>query len=74
MVSPSVGSEYHDVSRGFRVYNCKTFFRLNLYGRCTYTQKAFKNLAENSHIRITDIPIEIDGEENSKRAEWYLIF
>lgn len=62
IVSTIVGSEYHDVSCGFRAYNREALLRLNLYGKFTYTQETFINLAGNSHIKIMEVPIKIRGE------------
>lgn len=62
MISFIAGQRYYDVSCGFRAYNRETLLRLNLYGRFTYTQETFINLANNNHIRIMEIPVEIRGE------------
>lgn len=62
IVSFIVGSEYHDVSCGFRAYNREALLRLNLYGSFTYTQETFINLAGSGQIRIIEIPVEIRGE------------
>ncbi len=62
IVSLIVKTKYHDVSCGFRAYNKEALLRLNLHGRFTYTQETFINLASSSHIRITEIAVEIRGE------------
>lgn len=62
IVSSIVGNKYYDVSCGFRAYNREALLRLNLYGKFTYTQETFINLAGSSHIRIQEVPIEIRGE------------
>ena len=62
IVSHIVGKKYYDVSCGFRAYNREALLRLNLYGRFTYTQESFINLAGSSHIRILEVPVTIRGE------------
>lgn len=62
IVSLIVGRKYYDVSCGFRAYNRETLLRLNLRGKFTYTQETFINLANNSHIRIEEVPVKIRGE------------
>lgn len=62
IVSSIVGNKFHDVSCGFRAYNREALLRLNLYGRFTYTQESFINLAGSTHVRIMEIPLEIRGE------------
>lgn len=62
VVSMIVGRKYYDVSCGFRAYNRETLLRLNLRGKFTYTQETFISLANNNHIRIEEVPVEIRGE------------
>lgn len=62
VISMIVGQRYYDVSCGFRAYNRETLLRLNLRGRFTYTQETFISLANNNHIRIEEVPVEIRGE------------
>lgn len=62
IVSSIVGNTYYDVSCGFRAYNKEALLRLNLYGKFTYTQETFINLAASSHIRIMEVPVIIRGE------------
>ena len=45
LVSWIVGARFYDVSCGFRVYSREALLRLNLFGRHTYTQEVFLNLA-----------------------------
>ncbi len=61
IISSIVGVKYHDVSCGFRAYNKEALLRLNLFGRFTYTQESFISLAGNRHIRIMEVPVEIEG-------------
>lgn len=62
IVSRIVGKRYYDVACGFRAYNRETLLRLNLRGKFTYTQETFIHLANNSHIRIAEVPVCIRGE------------
>lgn len=62
VISMIVGRRYYDVSCGFRAYNRETLLRLNLRGKFTYTQETFISLANNNHIRIEEVPVEIRGE------------
>lgn len=62
VISMIVGRRYYDVSCGFRAYNRETLLRLNLRGKFTYTQETFISLANNDHIRIEEVPVEIRGE------------
>ena len=61
IVSFIVGKKYYDVSCGFRAYNKEALLRLNLFGKFTYTQETFINLATCGHIKIIEVPIEIRG-------------
>ena len=61
IVSFIVGKKFYDVSCGFRAYNREALLRLNLFGKFTYTQETFINLATSGHIRIMEVPVEIRG-------------
>ncbi len=49
-----------DVSCGFRAYTRDTLLRLNLYGRFTYTQETFINLAVHN-VEMTEVPLAVRG-------------
>jgi glycosyltransferase involved in cell wall biosynthesis len=52
--------QFTDVSCGFRAYTRDTLLRLNLYGRYTYTQETFINLAAKN-IPMTEVPLSVRG-------------
>jgi len=54
------GRRFTDVSCGFRAYTRDTLLRLNLYGRFTYTQETFINLAA-SGVRMAEVPLKVRG-------------
>ncbi len=47
-----------DTQCGFRAYSKETALKLNLFGKFTYTQEVFINLADKN-ITITEIPIKV---------------
>jgi hypothetical protein len=49
-----------DVSCGFRAYSRDTALRLNLYGRFTYTQETFIDLASKG-VSMTEVPLRVRG-------------
>jgi glycosyltransferase involved in cell wall biosynthesis len=51
---------FTDVSCGFRAYSRDTLLRLNLYGRYTYTQETFINLAAHD-VAMAEVPLEVRG-------------
>lgn len=53
-------SEFTDVSCGFRAYTRDTLLRLNLYGRYTYTQETFINLAAHG-VAMAEVPLRVRG-------------
>jgi len=61
LISLLVGRRFHDVSCGFRAYSRETILNLNLFGRFTYTQETFLDLAFRG-TRIVETPLRIRGE------------
>lgn len=59
-ISLLTGSKFYDVSCGFRAYSRDTLLRMNLFGKFTYTQESFLDLAFKN-IRMEEIPISIRG-------------
>ena len=49
-----------DVSCGFRAYSRETALRLNLYGRFTYTQETFIDLA-SKQVSMAEVPLRVRG-------------
>jgi hypothetical protein len=60
LVSRLVGQTFHDVSCGMRAYSRKAALSLHPFGRFTYTQEVFLNLAFKQ-LRIIEVPISVRG-------------
>ena len=56
---------FRDVSCGFRAYGKEALFRLNLYGKFTYTQETILDMAYKK-IKIKEMPISIKYFKNRK--------
>jgi len=54
------GAKFTDVSCGFRAYTRDTALRLNLFGKFTYTQESFIDLAAKG-ILMTEVPLRVRG-------------
>lgn len=54
------GSRFTDVSCGFRAFNREAVYRLQLFGRFTYTQECFIDLFSKG-MRIVEVPLKIRG-------------
>jgi glycosyltransferase involved in cell wall biosynthesis len=53
-------AKFTDVSCGFRAYSRDTALRLNLFGKFTYTQESFIDLASKD-VRMTEVPLQVRG-------------
>lgn len=60
IVNRITGQKFTDVSCGFRAYSRETALRLNLFGRFTYTQESFIDLASKS-VAMTEVPLGVRG-------------
>ena len=60
LISGLVGQRFHDVSCGFRAYSRDTLYRLNLFGRFTYTQETFLELGFK-HVPIVEVAVKVRG-------------
>ena len=58
LTSTLVGQKFTDTQCGFRAYNREAALRLNLYGRFTYTQEVFLDLAHKG-LRIMEVPLYV---------------
>jgi glycosyltransferase involved in cell wall biosynthesis len=54
------GTEFTDVSCGFRAFNREAAYRLTLFGRFTYTQETFIDLFAKG-LRIEEVPLKVRG-------------
>ncbi|UCC38801.1 MAG: glycosyltransferase family 2 protein [Candidatus Aminicenantes bacterium] len=61
IISKIVRKKFHDVSCGFRAYSRDAALRMNLFGKFTYTQETFIDLA-SKNISIIEIPVKVRGE------------
>ncbi len=61
LISFLTGQKFYDVSCGFRAYSKDTALRLSLFGKFTYTQETFLDLA-NKDVPIKEIPIAVKEE------------
>ncbi|MBL7785200.1 MAG: glycosyltransferase family 2 protein [Chitinophagales bacterium] len=60
LISRIVGKRFYDVSCGFRAYSYETLLRLNLFGKFTYTQETFIDLAYKG-LTIEEVPVVVRG-------------
>lgn len=58
LISWATGQKFHDVSCGFRAYNSEAMLKLNLFGKFTYTQETFLDLAYKG-LHIIEVPITV---------------
>lgn len=54
------GTNFSDVSCGFRAFSREASYRLTLFGRYTYTQETFIDLFSKG-IRIMEVPLAVRG-------------
>lgn len=54
------GTNFTDVSCGFRAFNREAAYRLTLFGRFTYTQECFIDLFSKG-VRMAEIPLRVRG-------------
>lgn len=60
IVNRITGGNFTDVSCGFRAYSREAALRLNLFGRFTYTQETFIDLASRN-ISMTEVALPVRG-------------
>ena len=58
---------FTDVSCGYRAYSRDTALKLNLFGRFTYTQETFIDLAAKD-VRMTEVPLQVRGERQHGKS------
>src|SRR5439155_25516983 len=54
------GTNFTDVSCGFRAFNREAAYRMTLFGRFTYTQECFIDLFSKG-VRIVEVPLQVRG-------------
>ncbi len=60
-----LNKKFYDTQCGFRAYSKESAMRLTLFGRFTYTQEVFIDLARK-RFRIMEIPLKVVGERKGK--------
>lgn len=60
LISKLTKQKFFDVSCGFRAYSRETLLKINLFGKFTYTQETFIDLAYKG-LRIVEIPVFVLG-------------
>jgi glycosyltransferase involved in cell wall biosynthesis len=58
IISWATGKNFKDVTCGFRAYSKEAMLRLNLFGKFTYTQETFLDLAFKD-MEIIEIPVKV---------------
>lgn len=58
IVNKLVGSNFTDTQCGFRAYSREALLRLTTFGKFTYTQEVFLDLA-NKNMRMMEVPIQV---------------
>jgi len=68
IISKIIGKKFHDVSCGFRAYSRDAALRMNLFGKFTYTQETFVDLA-SKNISIIEVPVKVKGEREFGKSK-----
>ena len=63
LTSLLTGQRFTDTQCGFRAYSREAALRLNLYGKFTYTQEVFLDLA-NKEMKIMEIPLYVKAKRD----------
>lgn len=61
LINMLTGNRFTDVSCGFRAYSRNTALKLTLFGKFTYTQETFIDLAFKK-VAMKEIPLRVRGE------------
>ncbi len=61
LINAITSKDFTDVSCGFRAYSREAALRLTLFGRFTYTQESFIDLAFKG-ISMTEVPLKVRGQ------------
>ena len=68
IISRIVREKYHDVSCGYRGYSRQAALRMNLFGKFTYTQEVFIDLAYKD-IPILEVPVTVRSEREYGKSK-----
>ena len=67
IINTITSKKFTDVSCGFRAYTREAALRLTLFGRFTYTQESFIDLAFKG-ISMTEVPLKVRGEREHGKS------
>ncbi|MEO6077976.1 MAG: glycosyltransferase family 2 protein [Candidatus Andersenbacteria bacterium] len=67
IINVITSKNFTDVSCGFRAYTREAALRLTLFGRFTYTQESFIDLAFKG-ISMTEVPLKVRGEREHGKS------
>lgn len=67
IINTITSKHFTDVSCGFRAYTREAALRLTLFGRFTYTQESFIDLAFKG-ISMTEVPLRVRGEREHGKS------
>jgi len=65
MINIITNQNFKDTQCGFRAYSKEAAMRLVLFGKFTYTQEVFLDLAKQN-LRIVEIPLKVKGQRVGK--------
>src|SRR3990167_6599652 len=68
LTSKLVGQKFTDTQCGFRAYSREAALRLNLYGKFTYTQEVFLDLA-NKGLIIKEVPLFVKAQREHGKSK-----
>ena len=65
IINMLIGSNFTDTQCGFRAYSREALLRLTTFGKFTYTQEVFLDLA-NKNMRMMEVPIQVRSRKVGK--------
>ena len=68
LVSTLTGRKIYDVSCGFRAYTRDVLYKMNLYGRFTYTHETCLDLSFKN-VEIIEVPLSVCGARESGESK-----
>ena len=67
-ISVAAGKKFTDTQCGFRAYSRETALRMTLFGKFTYTQEVFMDLA-NKGFDIVEVPCKLAREQRKGKSK-----
>ncbi len=68
LICAITNQKFTDTQCGFRAYSREAALKLNLFGKFTYTQEAFIELAEKDVV-IVEVPVEVKYFNNKRKSK-----